>query len=431
MGSLHGPYRAVTVFREISEVLAEASAKVKPLDRVISMRTRDAVGLILARDVVAPSDHPPLDMSHMDGFAVRSADTIGASEKEPVFLKVVGSIGPGGRHGKIDEGLAVRIHTGGYLPQGADTVIRQEDVDLVVGDKIVVTRKYEPLENVVQAGSEVREGEILARRGEVLGPVMASLLETLGVTSVEVESPVRVAIISIGDELTDDPAKVREGKILNTHGHLIYHMLGRLFCEPLKPVIVPDDPDRIRAALMDAVRESDCVLTIGGSSVGDIDFLAAELKRVAELFIQGVKLQPGRVGGVAVISGKPLVMLPGLIHSTLNVFNYLAVPILATLTGTKIEQFFLKVKALLDSEINFPKRRNFKRIVWVSLSLRKGGYLARPNIADASNIRSIAISHGYVELPPDVERIGAGELVDVRIPLYLLDTGLNIFDTVL
>ncbi len=395
------------------------------------MRTRDAVGLVLARDAVAPRNHPPLDMSHMDGFAVRSADIVEASEKTPVFLKVVGSIGPGRRYDKIEEGWAVRIHTGGYLPEGADTVIRQEDVAIVVGDRIGVTRTYEPLENVVPAGSEVREGEVLARRGEVLGPVMSSLLETLGVTFVEVKSPVRVAILSIGDELTDDPAQVREGKILNTHGHLIHHMLGRLFCEPLKPVIVPDDPDRIRAALMDAVVESDCVLTIGGSSVGDIDFLAAELKRVSELFIQGVKLQPGRVGGVAVISGKPLVMLPGLIHSTLNVFNYLAAPILATLTGTRVEQFFLTVKALLDKEIYFPKRRNFKRIVWVSLSLRKGEYLARPNIADASSIRSIATSHGYIELPPNIERIGAGEVVDVRIPLYLMDTGLNIFDRVL
>jgi molybdenum cofactor synthesis domain-containing protein len=427
MVSQRGPYRAITDFREIGEVLEEIRARVRPLVRTVSMRTRDAVGMVVARGVMAPRDHPPLHMSHMDGFAVRSTDIRDASEERPVFLRVVGSIGPGQTSEFLEKGCAVRIHTGGYLPEGADAVIRQEEIAIADSEKIGVTRPIEPMENVVPAGSEVREGEVLVRSGEILGPAMASLLETLGIAIVEVRAPVRVAIVSFGDELTEDPEEVQRGKLLNSHAYLVYHMVKRLFCDPMKPIIVPDDPGQIREATTRLLSSSDCVLTIGGSSVGDIDLVSAELKRLAELFMQGIKLQPGRVGGAAVIDGKPLIMLPGLIHSTVNVFNYLAAPILAHLGGTNIEQFMLRVRAYLDSEIHFPKRRNFVRVVWVTLSRRGDAYYARPNISDASSIRSIAESHGYVEVPPMVVDLKAGQPVEVKIPLWLAGYGLNIF----
>lgn len=412
-------YRRISKFNEVEEVLAEVTHRMTVKLAAVTMRTRYAVGRILAEDVFARIDLPPFHMSHIDGFAVRSSDLSGASEDAPVGLVVEGHIGPGERGGRIGPGGAFRIHTGGYLPEGADTVVPQEDI-FTNGSKIYVSRPYRPFENVVPAGSDVRRGQLLARKGDVLSPAKASLLEALRVYEVSVREAPRVTILSFGDELTDNPAEAEGGKILNTHALLVSEMARALGCELVRTAIVPDRPEAVGTAIDESVNNSHCVLTIGGSSVGDIDLVGAELSKRAELFIQGLKLQPGRVGGIALIGGKPLVMLPGLIHSTVNVFNYLAAPVLLHMLEASLEQFVIRVDAYLAQTVEFQRWVDFKRIVWATLKRQDGeGYEAHPNVADASNISSITYSHGFIEVPPNKPVIARGERVVVRIPLWI------------
>ncbi len=412
-------YRRISKFSDVEEVLAEVTRRISVKLGTITLRPRYAVGHVLAEDVFARIDLPPFHMSHVDGFAVRSSDLSGASEDAPVGLVVEGHIGPGERRGRIGPGSTFRIHTGGYLPEGADTVVPQEDV-FTDGSKIYVSHPYRPFENVVPAGSDVRRGQLLANKGDVLSPAKASLFETLRIFGVNVREAPRVTILSFGDELTDSPVEAESGeKILNTHAVLVSQMARALGCEIVGNTIVPDRPEAVRAAIDEAVNNSHCVLTIGGSSVGDIDLVGAELGKRAELFIQGLKLQPGRVGGVALIGGKPLIMLPGLIHSTVNVFNYLAAPVLLHMLEASSEQFIIKVDAYLAETVEFQRWIDFKRIVWVTLKrLDGGGYEAHPNIADASNISSITYSHGFIEVPPNKPVVARGERVVVKIPLW-------------
>lgn len=413
-------YRGISRFSEVEEVLSEATRRIAVKLGTVSLRPRYAVGRALAEDVFSRIDLPPFHMSHVDGFAARSSDLTLATEDAPVGLVVEGHIGPGESGGRVEPGRTYRIHTGGYLPEGADTVIPQEDV-FTDGSKIYVSRPYRPFENVVPAGSDVRRGQLLARKGDVLSAAKASLFETLRIYEVSVHEAPRVTILSFGDELTDNPSEAESGKkILNTHAVLVSQMVRALGCELVGNAIVPDRPEAVGSAIDQGIRNSHCVLTIGGSSVGDIDLVGAELGRRAELFIQGLKLQPGRVGGVALIDGKPLVMLPGLIHSTVNVFNYLAAPILLYMLEASIEQFVLKVDAYLAEAVEFQRWIDFRRIVWVTLRRRDGeGYEARPNVADASNISSITYSHGFIEVPPNKMALAKGEKVVVRIPLWL------------
>lgn len=358
-------------------------------------------------------------MSHVDGFAARSCDTERASEDSPVGLSVAGTVRPGESGGRIEAGQAFRIFTGGYLPEGADTVIPQEDV-VAGGEVVYVTRPYATLENVVPSGSDVMRGQVIAKKGEVLAVTKASLLETLGVYEVTVSEAPRVSILSFGDELTDDPAEAERGKILNTHALTVSEMVRALCCDVVRMLIVPDKPEAVSDAISESVEDSHCILTIGGSSVGDIDLVGTELRRRSELFIQGLKLQPGRVGGVAVVDGKPVIMLPGLIHSTVNVFNYLAAPILAHILEMSLNQLVLNVEASMNESVELQRWLNFKRVVWVTLRIRGDGkYEAYPNVADASNISSISKSHGFIEVPPGKSFISLGERVSVRIPLWI------------
>lgn len=414
-----GRFRGIQHFSDVESVLSQILPQLRVESEWMKLRTRLAVGRVLAADVYAPRDLPPFHMSHMDGFAVRSADLAGASERAPVSLVVEGSIGPGEHGRRLTPGSSFRIHTGGYLPEGSDSVVPQEDVS-TDGKKIYVTRPYEPLENVVPAGSDVMRGQLVASRGEILTPVKASLLEALGVYWVDVRLPPRVSILSFGDELTDNPEEVGRGKILNTHAVVVSGMARALGCEVVRASIFRDRSEDVAEAIGGSLADSNCILTIGGSSVGDIDLVASELRRRSQIFIQGLKLHPGRVGGVALVQGRPVIMLPGLIHSTINVFNYLAAPILALMQGMNLSQLMLEVEAYMAEQVSFHRWIDFRKIVWVTLKREAGAkYLAYPNMADASNISSIARSHGFVEAAPNKTHLDSGEVVSVKIPLWV------------
>jgi len=412
-------FKGITSFSGVEQVLERALPMVKVSVGSLSLPTRLATHRIVADDVRSPRNLPLRDMSHLDGFAVRSVDLASASESAPIPLKIQGIIGPGEVGGPLKPGAAVRIFTGGYLPEGADAVVPQEEA-LVEGGVVYVSTRVRALENVVPAGSDVRSGEVVARRGEALSASKVSLLEALGVYEVRVRAEPRVSILSFGDELTDDPLEAEAGKVLNTHAVLVSEMVKAMGCLVVGSRIVPDREGEVSRALDEALKSSDMVITIGGSSVGDIDLVATELQRRSEFFLQGLRLQPGRVGGVAVAGGKPVVMLPGLIHSALNVFNYIAAPILTHISGASLGQFIIEVEASMSESVELTRWIDFRRVVWVSLGRHGAGYAARPNIADASNISSIARSHGFVEVPPNKPRIDEGERVTVRIPLWLL-----------
>ncbi|MCS7142795.1 MAG: molybdopterin molybdotransferase MoeA [Aigarchaeota archaeon] len=411
-------HRAIRDFIGLDEVLAELTSHVRQVSDFEVIRPRDAVGRLAYSDVVSNVDRPLYDTSHMDGYAVRSSETKSASHERPVTFRVIGWLGPSERRGRISRGEAFRVHTGAYLPEGADAVIPQEDVK-VINDGIEVYREIAPFEYVDRRGSDVEVGTCIVRKGERITPVTAALLETLGILEVKVISRPRVGILTFGSELTDDVSLLSEGRfILNTLGPMVRSMVMALGCEPVAYPIVPDDYGEVKGAVMRALERSDCVLTIGGSSVGDIDILSGVFREVSDTYRQGIKLQPGRVGGFALIRGKPLIILPGLIHSTVNVFNYLAAPVLAGLQGIDHRRYLFKWPATLSEPIRVDKWEDFLKVVWVQRIDRRS---VKPLLGESSRYASIAHSDGYIEIKPNVKELREGEAVEVITPSWVKD----------
>ncbi|MDW8043283.1 MAG: molybdopterin molybdenumtransferase MoeA, partial [Nitrososphaerota archaeon] len=169
----HSAHRRIERFHDLEWVLAQVRSRVRPISEAERLRPLAAVGRVIAEDVRAPSDRPTHDMSHMDGYAVRSSDLLGASGERPVVLRVDGFTGPNERGPPLGPGCARRILTGGYLPEGADAVIPQEEVVVEEG-RVAIHRPVRPFEHVDRKGSDVTSGTLVARAGEVLTPVKAA-----------------------------------------------------------------------------------------------------------------------------------------------------------------------------------------------------------------------------------------------------------------
>lgn len=410
--------KGITKFTEIDDALSQLISSTSYTPRIVTARPVLSIGRPLANDILSPVDRPPYNMSHVDGFAFRSIDSSIATEVSPVKLKIVSAIKPSKTSRPIASGEAAKIYTGGYLPLGADTVAPIEEVE-IKGDDLLIFRRYQPFENVDKIGSDVRRGEILSVRGEILTSTKAAFLEALGIFKINIIAKPLVGILTFGDELTDNPDEVKEGKILNFLSPLVEHMLRNLGCDVKYYGIIPDDVEIAKKRLMEAHQECDVLITIGGSSVSEIDVASIALKESSDIFLRGLKLQPGRVGGFAILRGKPIIILPGLIHSTINVFNYLAAPLICHMQGINYQSMIDKFDAILCQELILTKWKEFRRIVWVKLSQREGRPVIIPRHGQSSLISLISLSDGYIEVSPGIERLNAQEIIRVYRPVWL------------
>jgi len=355
-------------------------------------------GRILAEDIEAPISKPEFDMSHMDGFALRAADTAAASRTRPIQLKVSGFSRPGERlSSPLPPESAVRILTGGFLPEGADAVLPQEDAAWAGEDKVTVLKKVDKGENVIPEGFDIKRGEQLYRRGMTMRAQDIGVLLNLRITAVNVYRKPIVAIASIGSELVEDRAELAPGKILTTHGRVVQRMIEAAGGVPVNLGVVPDEVETIASKISDGLKAADIVVTIGGSSVSEIDLVEEACRRISKKaeILHGIKLQPGRVSGYAVIEGKPVIFLPGLIQSTVNSFIFLAYPLMNLMLGLPASMSQISLEAKLQRGITFRSFKNFKKVVWAKLKHGKSGYRATPLQGDSSMHSIIASADGY------------------------------------
>ncbi len=399
--------RRIVKFAPLEEALEALLSSVGVLDAE-EVVTQEALGRVLAENVVAEENYPPYDMSHMDGFAANHLDVERASVENPVKLRVVGHVTAGSRPStRLERGTALRVLTGAYLPKGADCVIPQEDVEVIDESYVVVRRPFSKGENVDPAGGDFRRGEKLLEAGRVLRPSDVALLLHIHRWRVKVVRRPRVGLLVVGDELTDSNEEVeRSGKVFNTHRFIVEPLTRQLGCETYYLGIVGDNPRKVASLLKDAASRFDAVLTIGGSSVSERDATYLAVQNLnPSIFIQGLKLQPGRVGGFAIIGNKPVILLPGLVMSTINVFTALAYPVLRKMQGREPRMYETRVKATMQEEVVFTKWVDFKKIVWVRLEEREGEYSCYPSLGESSRMGILARSNGYIMVEENIERI--------------------------
>ncbi|WP_074858899.1 molybdopterin molybdotransferase MoeA [Ectopseudomonas oleovorans] len=305
-----------------------ALAEAAPIEQNELVGLAEADGRVLAEPLIAALDLPPWANSAMDGYALRLADCSG--QALPISQRIQAGTAPT----PLEHGTCARIFTGAPLPEGADTVEMQENVELDEAGRVHFREPLKVGQNVRAQGQETRSGECVLPAGTRLGPIELGLAASLGAARLSVRRRLRVAVLSTGDELVEPGQALGPGQIYNSNRRLLIAWLQRLGCSVVDAGILPDDLQRTRAAL-GALGEVDLILSTGGVSVGEADFLGIALREAGELALWKLAIKPGKPLTFGHYQGVPVIGLPGNPASTLVTFGLLARPYMLRRLGVQ------------------------------------------------------------------------------------------------
>jgi molybdopterin molybdotransferase len=373
-----------------------------------------ALDRVLAEDLVAPSDLPPFPRSTMDGFAVRAADTFGATEGLPAYLTLVGEAPMGSAPDvQVGVGQAVAIATGGMMPAGADGVVIVEHTQAVDSATIEVVRSIAPGENVLRVGEDVCHGDPILPAGHALRPQDLGGLTALGITQVQVARRLSVAIISSGDELVPPDQEPGPGQIRDINTYTLSALVERAGHLPMPLGIVPDVYDALASAARDGLERADVLLLSAGSSVSTRDMTASAIASLGKpgVLVHGVSLRPGKPTILAVAHGKPAFGLPGNPVSCIVTFDLFVAPTLARMSGTLRPPRKQALLARLTHNIASAAGR--EDYVQVRLEEHDGALWANPVFGKSNLIYTLIRADGMVRVDLDKNGLETGQLVPV------------------
>lgn len=394
------------------------SLKNKIMD-VEEVSLKNALGRVAGEDMKTPEMVPAFARSTMDGFAVRSVDTFGASEGIPALLSLKGEIFMGKRPGlSIGPGEAMGIPTGGMLPSGSDSVSMLEYSE-VLGDQLAVYRPVAPFENMLRIGDDFKTGEPVVNAGQLIRPQEIAILTALGILNPKVYKRPRVFIFSTGDELVSPEASPGLGQIRDINGPMLSAQIQKIGGNPQYRGIIPDKKEELKAALLKSFEEADVILISGGSSVGTRDVTISvidELPGEGALF-HGISMRPGKPLIYGISKGKPVYGLSGNPVSAMFGFILFVEPVLRYLQGlSPLPAFLPCVEACLDTNLSSPGGRED----YVRVRLYEGSDKEKENLPMASPVfggpgllSPVVKGNGYFVVPRDIEGLPRGSKVKV------------------
>jgi len=292
----------------VDKAVAAIRACLLQISEIEKVPTRESLGRILAQAIVPSIDVPGHDNSAMDGYAVRGADL---SSSQEVLLKQIGSAFAGRTfENELQQGQCVRIMTGAVMPPGADTVVVQE-VCRAEGERVAIPAAQKPGQNVRAAGEDLRAGVPVMQPGQFLRAAEIGLIASLGIGQVEVKRRLRVAFFSTGDELTSIGTPLKTGQVYDSNRYTLHGMLSRLGVEIIDMGVVRDDPALLEAAFRKAAASADAIITTGGVSVGEADFVRQLMAKLGEVLFWKIAMRPGRPMAFGRIGNAMLFGLPG------------------------------------------------------------------------------------------------------------------------
>lgn len=377
----------------------------------------DALGCALAEDIVAPIDVPPFDRSNVDGFAVRSADLASAGETTPVRMMLNDEVIACGTAPTrpVLSGTATSIATGGPVPRGADAIVMVEHTQPAGTRAIEIRRAASPGQFVSYAGSDIARGEVLLRAGTIIGSREIGMLAACGIAQVAVARPLRVAIISTGDELVQPGSPLRPAAIYDTNGAIVTAAISENGGEAIFLGAVPDDEAQLESAMRSALQISDMLVLSGGTSKGAGDVTHRIIARLGKpgIVAHGVALKPGKPLCLAVCDGKPVVILPGFPTSAMFTFHDMIVPVLRRMAGLP-PRLDAKVSARIPVRIASELGRT--EFVMVSLVEGADGLIAYPTGKGSGAITSFAQADGFLRIDALADQMPAG--TDAEVTLF-------------
>jgi len=364
-----------------------------------------AAGRVLARDVASEVDVPQFARSMMDGFALRAADTLGASAYNRLALAVVGESLPGRPWpGRLEAGQAVRIMTGAPLPDGADAVLPAEVVE-IEPQRILAQGEVSPGKNVGRPGEDVAAGTIVFEAGRRLRPQDVGVLASIGAGSVAVVRRPQVRILVTGDELLPAGSKPQPPRIVDSNGPMLLALVERDGGLPNHPGIVPDEPEAILAAIRSP---ADVVLVSGGSSVGQEDYAPRLVAEHGQLAIHGLAMRPSSPAGMGILDGRLVFLLPGNPVSCLVAYDFFAGRAIRLLGGRSGDWPYRRSRATVARKIvSAVGRLDYVRVRLVE------GRIAPIAVSGSSILSSTTRADGFVLIDPDSEGHPPGAEVEV------------------
>jgi len=372
----------------------------------------EALGRILAQDVISPISVPAHDNSAMDGYAFDAAQL---SNDAPLTLTIAGTLraGAGWPH-KVKPGQCVRIMTGAIMPGGLDTVVPQEFVSVAENAITIPPGLLRAGDNRRRLGEDLMQGQPALRKGQALTPAALGLLASLGIAEVPVWRKLRVAYFSTGDEVLSLGQAPREGAVYDSNRYTVFGLLSRLGCEVLDMGVVRDEPDLLEAAFTQAAQQADAIITSGGVSVGEADYTKLLMKKLGDVAFWKIAMRPGRPMAVGRIGQAVLFGLPGNPVAVMVTFLAFVRPALLQMMGSRGETPPMLKARSLEPLRKKPGRTEYQR---GTVSTGSNGM---PQVRITGNqgsgvLSSMVQANGLIVLAHDQGDVAVGDLVDVMI----------------
>lgn len=372
-----------------------------------------SLGRVIAEDIFARRSNPPWDNSAMDGYALIYSDIKGAAKDTPAILSVIEDL-PAGYTAKnqIGKGEAIRIMTGAPIPVGADTVVMVEDTEKD-GERVKVFRETSLGENIRRAGEDIKKGELVVPKGTVIRPAEVGIMATCGRAFVSVYQRPKVAVVSTGDELIDVDEEIAEGKIITSNSYTLSAMAADCGADAFQLGIAKDTREALKEKLRQALN-ADVIITSGGVSVGDFDFVKDVLKELgSEMKFWKVAMKPGKPLAFGTIGGKPAFGLPGNPVSCMVCFEQFVRPSLLKMMGHR-RIYRPVIQATLKEDIRKkPGRKHFVRSL---VRFEDGEYTVTTGGEQGSGIlKSMVAANALLIFPEELSLVKAGEKVRVQL----------------
>lgn len=371
-----------------------------------------AQGKILGEDIYSTQNIPPKDNSAMDGYALRAEDTKGASRGKPVVLQVIEDI-PAGKAAqkKVGPGQASRIMTGAFVPEGADSILRVEDTE-PAGDRVRILVEVEKGLDVRFSGEDVRAGEKVIARGSLVRPAEIGMMASVGRSFISVYQAPVVAVLSTGDELVDVDGETSGGKIVSSNSYSLAAQVRECGASVLQMGIARDTREDLRKKFQACLR-ADIIISSGGVSVGDYDFVKDVISSLGAIEFWRVAMRPGRPLAFGKVGGKVLFGLPGNPVSAMISFEQFVRPVILKMSGGE-KIFRPTLRAIFDE--TFEKKSGLRYFLRGILSEEEGRYVVRTTGEQGSGIlKSMVLANCLIILPEDMSIAKRGDEVLVQV----------------
>jgi molybdopterin molybdotransferase len=398
------------------EALEVLIAGVGRRNQIEPVATTSALGRVTSTPVLAPHPLPSFPRSTVDGFAVRAADTFGASDSLPAYLREAGEVPMGAASGLVlQKGECALIHTGGMLPDGADAVVMVEHTQNVRPQEQEVLRAAAVGENVLQVGEDVAAGEQVIPQGVRLRPAEIGGLLALGLTTVQVARRPMVGILSSGDEVVPPEKELSPGQVRDINSYTLENLVAQAGGLPRLYGIIPDSLEALRATARRALEACDVVVLTAGSSVSTRDLTAEVINSLGSpgVLVHGVNVRPGKPTILGLCEGKPVIGLPGNPVSALVIAELFIVPLIERLLGVANARPRPSVPARLA--LNLASVSGREDWVPVRLVAKPDGTWAEPVFGKSNLIFTLARADGLIRIPPDSTGLDVGAPVQVLL----------------